>query len=88
VLYYVFTQQKAFMKYFYQYRDTNQTIVSVPTTKRIYDSYVLYNNELEAQLDAGKVDNFEFSARAMKHHFEQPESVKESVIDCYYVVAI
>lgn len=76
------------MKYYYQYRDTNNTIVSVPTTKRMYDSYVLYNNELEAQLDAGKVSDFEFSDRAMKHHFELPKSVDEGVIDCYYIVAV
>lgn len=76
------------MKYYYQYRDTNQTIVSVPTTKRMYDSYVLYNNELEAQLDAGKESDFEFSDRAMKHHFEMPKSVDEGVIDCYYIVAV
>jgi hypothetical protein len=75
------------MKYYYQYRDTNETIVSVPTTKRMYDSYVLYNNELEAQLDAGKFDNFEFSDKAMKHHFNLPKSVEESC-ETYYIVAI
>jgi len=75
------------MKYYYQYRDRNDTIVSVPTTKRMYDSYVLYNKELEAQLDAGKDGDFDFSDRAMKHHYDQPKSVDESN-QPYYIVAI
>ncbi len=64
------------MKYYYL--TINQT--KIETTKEMFDSQVQYDNELELQLDAGKVSDFEFSDFALEHTYAAPDDAEAAII--------